>query len=175
MGLLDITNAISADLESGLSREEIFKRYVRAAPAQAAKYAYCIASIPSAVLRKKYLKINGLLLVLLVAYAALTVLAELPIDLTKPTIFILLRTLVPIIFAYFVFHFHGGVYRLITLWCLFDLAEDILLTGAPTLTAALKLLALFLIIVISWFISRKVFPNLKIFGPKQDGDGRYLL
>ncbi len=175
MGLLDITNAISADLESGLSREEIFKKYVRAAPAEATKYAYCIASIPSATLRKKYLKINSLLLVFLVAYAALTVLAALPIDVTKPTIFLLLRTLVPIIFAYFVFHFHGGVYRIITLWCLFDLTEDLLLTGAPTLTAALKLLTLFFIIVISWFISRKVFPNLKIFGPKQDGDGRYLL
>ncbi|HHD64298.1 MAG TPA: hypothetical protein ENK96_08070 [Desulfobulbaceae bacterium] len=175
MGFLDITNAISADLESGLNRAEIFKKYVRASPAEATKFAYCIASIPTAALRKKYLKLNGLLLVLLVSYAALTVLAELPIDLTKPTVFILLRTLVPIIFAYFVFHFHGGVYRLITLWCLFDLVEDLLLTGAPTLTAALKLLALFFIIVLSWFISRKVFPNLKIFGPKQDDGGRYLL
>ena len=175
MGLLDITNAISADLESGLSREEIFKKYVRATPAEAAKYAYCIASIPKAALRKKYLTLNGLLLVLLVAYAALTVLAELPIDLQKPTIFILLRTLVPIIFAYFVFHFHGGVYRLITLWCLFDLAENLLLTGAPTLTAALKLLALFFVIVLALFISKKVFPNLKVFGPKRNADGNYFL
>lgn len=175
MGLLDITNAISADLESGLSREEIFKKYVQAAPAEAAKYAYCIASIPAAILRKKYLKLNSLLLVLLVAYAALTVLAALPIDLTKPTIFLLLRTLVPIIFAYFVFHFHGGVYRLITIWCLFDLAEDILLTGAPTLAAALKLLVLFFVIVLAFFISRKVFPNLKVFGPKRDADGKYIL
>ncbi len=175
MGLLDITNTITAKLESGLNREEIFARYVQAAPEQAAKYAYCIASIPTAALRQKYLKLNSLLLVLLVAYAALTVLAALPIDLTKPTIFLLLRTLVPIIFAYFVFHFHGGVYRLVTLWCLFDLTEDLLLTGAPTFTAALKLLTLFFIIIISWFISRKVFPNLKIFGPKQDDNGRYLL
>jgi hypothetical protein len=175
MGLRDITNTINADLESGLSREEIFKKYIQAAPAEATKYAYCIASIPTAVLRKKYLKANSLLLILLVAYAALTVLAELPIDLQKPTIFILLRAVVPIIFAYFVFHFHGGVYRLITLWCLFDLVEDLLLTGAPTLTAAIKLTTVFFIIVISWLISRKVFPNLKIFGPKQDNNGRYFL
>ena len=175
MGLLEITNTITAKLENGLSKKEIFAQYVQQSPAEATKYAYCIASIPSAALRKKYLKINSLLLVLLVAYAALTVLAALPIDVTKPTIFLLLRTLVPIIFAYFVFYFHGGVYRIITLWCLFDLVEDLLLTGAPTMTAALKLLTLFFIIVISWFISRKVFPNLKIFGPKQDGDGRYLL
>ena len=175
MGLLDITNAISADLESGLSREDIFKKYVRAAPAEAAKYAYCIASIPKDALRKKYLKLNSLLLVLLVAYAALTVLAALPVDLTKPTIFLLLRTLVPIIFAYFIFHFHGGVYRLITIWCLFDLAEDILLTGAPTPAAALRLLVLFFVIVLAFFIGRKVFPNLKVFGPKQDADGNYLL
>ena len=175
MGLLEITNTITAKLESGLSRKEIFAQYVQTAPAEAAKYAYCIASIPSAVLRKKYLTLNSLLLVLLVAYAFLSVLAALPIDLTKPTIFLLLRTLVPIIFAYFVFHFHGGAYRLITLWCLFDLVEALLLTGAPNLTAALKLLTLFFIIVISWFISRNIFPNLKIFGPKQDDNGRYLL
>ncbi len=114
-------------------------------------------------------------MVLLVAYAALTVLAALPIDLSKPTIFLLLRTLVPIIFAYFIFHFHGGVYRLITIWCLFDLAEDILLTGAPTPAAALRLLVLFFVIVLAFFIGRKVFPNLKVFGPKQDADGNYLL
>ncbi|HHD57004.1 MAG TPA: hypothetical protein ENK89_04930 [Desulfobulbaceae bacterium] len=119
MGLREIINTITAELESGLGREEIFKKYVQAVPAQAAKYAYCIASIPSAALRQKYLKLNSLLLVLLVAYAALTVFAALPLDLTKPTIFLLLRTMVPIIFAYFVFHFHGGVYRIITLWCLF--------------------------------------------------------
>jgi len=175
MGLRDITNTINADLESGLSREEIFKKYIQAAPAEATKSAYCIASIPTAVLRKKYLKLNSLLLILLVAYAVLTVLAELPIDLQKPTIFILLRAVVPIIFAYFVFHFHGGVYRLISLWCLFDLTEDILLTGAPTLAAALKLLIVFFVIVLAFFISRKVFPNLKVFGPKRDADGKYIL
>ncbi len=175
MGLLDITNTITAKLENGLTRKEIFAQYIQTAPAEAAKYAYCIASIPRAVLRKKYLKLNSLLLVLLVAYATLTVLAALPIDPAKPTIFLLLRTLVPLIFAYFVFHFHGGVYRLITLWCLFDLVEDLLLTGAPTLTAALKLTVLFFVIILAFFIGKKVFPNLKVFGPKQDNNGRYYL
>ncbi|MBL4902247.1 hypothetical protein JYT85_00770 [Desulfocapsa sp. AH-315-G09] len=175
MGLLDISNKITAELESGLSREDIFNKQVRATPAEAAKYAYCIASIPTPALRKQYLTLNALLSLLLIVYAALTVFAELPINLDEPTIFILIRTLLPLIFLYFTFRFHGGVYRLIGLWFLFDLLESILLTGVPTLVAALKLLVLFLIVVLSFLIARKVFHNLKVLGPKKDPDGNYLL
>jgi hypothetical protein len=32
MGLLDLSNKITAELDSGLSRENIFKKYVTAAP-----------------------------------------------------------------------------------------------------------------------------------------------
>jgi ABC-type sulfate transport system permease subunit len=105
----------------------------------------------------------------------LTVLAELPINLDEPTIFILIKTLLPLIFAYFTFHFHGGAYRLIGLWCLYDLLESILITGVSNIVFALKLLILFLVIVLTFFIARKVFPNLKVLGPKQDPNGNYLL
>lgn len=175
MGLLDISNEITAELESGLSREEVFKKHIKSNPAGAKKYAYCIASIPTPTLRKQYLTINALLSLLLVVYAVLTVLAELPINLNEPTIFILIKALLPLVFTYFTFRFHGGAYRLIGLWCLYDLLESILLTGVSTIVVSLKLLILFFIIVLTFFIARKAFPNLKVLGPKQDSSGNYFL
>jgi hypothetical protein len=175
MGLLNISNKITAELESGLSREEIFRKYTASNPEEAAKYAYSIASIPTPELRKQYLTLNGLLSVLLVVYAVLTVLAELPINLQEPTIFIVIKALLPLIFTYFIFKFHGGVYRLATLWFIYDLVENILLTGVPTIIAALKLLVLFFVIVLSLLIARKVFPNLRVLGPKKDSTGNFLL
>lgn len=175
MGLLDISNEINAELESGLSREEVFKKHIQSNPAGAKKYAYCIASIPTPTLRKQYLTINALLSLLLVVYALLTVLAELPINLREPTIFILIKALLPLVFAYFTFLFHGGAYRLIGLWCLYDLLESILLTGVSTIVVSLKLFILFFVIAIIFFIARKAFPNLKVLGPKQDSSGNYFL
>ena len=175
MGLLNISNEIMAEMESGSSREEIFKKHVESNPSGAAKYAYCIASIPTAVLRKQYLTINALLMVLLVLYAAITVFAELPIDMNKPTIFILITTLLPLIFSYFVFRFHGGIYRLIGLWCLYDLLESILLNGVSTIADAIRTLIVFFVIVLTFYIARKVFPNLKVLGPKRDSSGNYYL
>ncbi len=175
MGLLTISNEIIAEMESGSSREEIFERHVESNPSGAAKYAYCIASIPTAVLRKKYLTINALLMILLVFYAAITVFAELPINMNEPTIFILIKTLLPLIFSYFVFRFHGGIYRLTGLWCLYDLLESILLNGVVTIADAIKIIIVFFTIVLTFYIARKVFPNLKVLGPKRDASGNYFL
>ncbi len=175
MGLLNISNEISAELDTGLSREDVFKKHVQSNPAGATKYAYCIASIPTPALRKQYLPLNALLSLLLVVYAVLNVLAELPINLNEPTIFILIKTLVPLVFAYFTFRFHGGVYRLFALWCLYDLFENILITDISTIPVALKLLVLFFVVVLTFFIARKAFPNLKLLGPKQDSNGNYFL
>ncbi len=175
MGLLAISNEISADLEIGLSRAKVFKKYVQSNPAGATKYAYCIASIPTPALRKQYLTLNALLSLLLVVYAVLNVLAELPINLNEPTIFILIKTVVPLVFAYFTFRFHGGVYRLLGLWCLYDLFESILLAEMSSIAVALKLLVLFFVTVLAFFIARKAFPHLKLLGPKQDSNGNYFL
>ena len=175
MGLLDVSNEISAELESGLSREEVFEKHARANPKGAMKYAYCIASIPTPALRKKYLTLNALLLLLLIVYAVLNVLAELPINPNEPTIFIVIKTLVPLVFAYFTFRFHGGVYRLFGVWFLYDLFESVLLAEMSTVTVALKLLILFFVVVLTFFIARKAFPNLKLLGPKQDSNGNYFL
>jgi hypothetical protein len=175
MGLLDLSNKITAELESGLSRENIFKKYAKADPGKALKYAYCIASIPKPELRKQYLIINALLSVLLVAYAALTVMAELPINPQDPTLFIVLKTLIPLVFAYFTFRFHGGAYRLIGMWCVYDMIESLMLTGVSNIASALKLLVLFFVIVFAFLIARKVFSNLKVLGPRMDHNGNYLL
>ncbi len=175
MGFLQVTNGIIAELEAGASREEIFSRLSNKNPEEATKYAYCIASVPTSTLRKKYLTLNGLLAILFIAYSILIVLAELPIDLNKPTIFILIKSLLPLVFSYFTFHFHGGAYRLMGLWCVYDLLENLLLTGVPSTVAAIKILVLFVCIVLSFFIARKVFPQLGVLGPKKDPAGNYIL
>jgi len=175
MGLLDVSNEISEELEAGLSREEVFKKHVQANPKGAMQYAYCIASIPTPALRKKYLTLNALLSLLLVVYAVLNVLAELPINPNEPTIFIVIKTLVPLVFAYFTFRFHGGVYRLFGVWFLYDLFESILLTEISTVTVALRLFILFFVVVLSFYLARKAFPSLKLLGPKQDSNGNFFL
>ncbi len=175
MGLLNISNEIIAEMESESSREKIFQKHIQSNPSETAKYAYCIASIPTSELRKQYLIINGLLTILLVLYAGLTVLTELPINLNEPTLFLLIKTVLPLIFSYFVFRFHGGIYRLAGLWCSYDLLESILLNGAATITDGIRLLILFSVIVLAFFIARKVFPHLKLIGPKRDSNGNYLL
>lgn len=175
MRMLDISNKVLAELENGNSRETIFQRLSTSSPKDIAKIAFCIASTPRSELRQKYLKHNGTLCVLLTMYSVLTVLAAMPIDLSQPTLFLLIKTVLPLIFSYFVFRFHGGVYRLIGYWYLLDLLETILLTGVPNGTAALKLLTLFFVITLSFRIAKNVFGHLRLIGPKKKSDGSYIL
>lgn len=175
MRMLDISNTVLAELENGQSRKHILQHLVTSSPKDVAKIAYCIASTPRSNLRQKYLKHNAILCVLLVLYSVLTVLTAMPIDLSQPTIFLLITTVLPLIFSYFIFRFHGGTYRLIGCWYLLDLLETILLTGVPDGLAALKLMSLFFVITLSFYIARKVFSHLQLIGPKKDTDGNYLL
>ncbi len=175
MGIRDISEQVMAALEQGRSRNDIFQSLASSAPTEAGKIAYCIASVPEAEKRKQYLMLNGVLCVLLVVYSALNAMAELPVEPGEPTLFIVLTSLIPLVFAYFVFRFHGGVYRLAGLWFSIDFLENILLKGAPDGLSALKLLTLFGIVFLSFLIAKKVFPNLGILGPKKDSGGKYLL
>jgi hypothetical protein len=174
MGIRDISEKVMAALEQGRSRADIFKSLVASMPSETGKIAYCIASVPQAEMRKKYLFFNALLCVLLVVYSLLNAMSELPVEPGEPTLFIALTSLIPLVFSYFVFRFHGGVYRIAGIWFLIDLIEKILLTGAPDGLAALILLVLFAIATLSFLIARKVFPHLAILGPKKDSDGNYL-
>lgn len=174
MGLLNLYNRIQHELLQGISRSEIFDKYSAGAPAKTVQIAYVLASIPTAGLRQKYLRLNALLFLLLLCLPVFTVLAEWPIDFSQSTLFIAIKTLVPLLLAYFVFQFHGGIYRVLGIWCTIDLLESILLQSFTTGAGLARVVLLFAIVLISFFLAKKVFPHLKILGPKQDENGRYL-
>lgn len=175
MGIRDISEQVMAALEQGRSRTDILKSLAVSMPSEAGKIAYCIASVPRNEMRKKYVFLNAVLCVLLVGYSLLNAMSELPVEPGEPTLFIVLTSIIPLVFSYFIFRFHGGVYRLAGIWFLIDLLENVLLKGAPDGLAALILLVLFVIVALSFLIARKVFPNLGILGPKRDSNGNYLL
>ena len=175
MGLLAINTKIQSELTQGKSREEIFQTLSSKTPTDAAKFAYCLASIPHSGLRHKYLKHNAILFILLLLLAVLSLASEWPIDFQQPTLFIVIKILVPIVFSYFVYQFHGGVYRLLGIWCLLDLTESLLLLNFTTGAGLSKVVVLTFTVCLSFFIAKKVFPNLKTLGPKQDEQGRYIL
>jgi hypothetical protein len=175
MGLLAINNTIQRQLAHGKSREEIFQTLSRETPTDSAKFAYCLASIPHSGLRHRYLRHNAILFILLLFLAGLSLASEWPINFQQPTIFIVITILVPIVFSYFVYQFHGGVYRLLGIWCLIDLIESLLLLNFTTGTGLSKVVILIMTVCLTFFIAKKVFPNLKTLGPKQDEQGRYIL
>ena len=175
MGLLNIYNRIEKELQAGGSRPDTFGKLSKESPAETAKYAYLLASIPYPERRRRYLKINAILFLLLLALPCLIFMSAWPIDLHQSTLFLTIKVLVPLLFSYFVYHFHGGVYRLLGAWCAIDLLESLMLLEFTTGYELGKVGLLLLIIVISIFLGRKVFPNLKFIGPRQDVDGRYLL
>ena len=84
MNLRNISDQVMAEFERGRSREEVFHSLQSKYPGQDGKIAYCIASTPDGQLRTRYLKHNALLCLLLISYAVLTVLAELPIEFDQP-------------------------------------------------------------------------------------------
>jgi hypothetical protein len=175
MGLLEINSNIQKQLESGKSREKIFQELTRDSPANAPKLAYSLASIPYESLRSKYLKHNALLFIFLVMLAGLSLAAEWPIDFQQSTIFIVIKILIPLVFSYFVYHFHGGVYRLLGIWCIIDLFESLLLLDFTTGVGLSKMAVLIALIFLAFYIAVKVFPNLGILGPNKDSQGRYLV
>ncbi len=175
MGIRDITEKVMAELQQGRSRREVFNNLISIEPAGAGKIAYCIASVPKEELRQKYIKQNAILCILLIVCSVLNLKAGLPINPGDPTIFLVLGSAVPLVFSYFVYRFHGGVYRLAGIWFIVDLLETLLLTGAPDGTAILRLFTLFFIVLLSFSLARKVFPNLGILGPGKDGSGHYYL
>ncbi len=175
MGLLRLRNTITACLAQGMSREEIFNRQVKLAPSEAGKIAFAIASVPREELRRKYLKLNALLFLCLICSAISGFLLELPIDTEQSTIFIVLRIAIPLVLCYFVYHFHGGMYRLLFFWCLFDLSEFVVLGKFATHFGLIKLFSLAGAVILSIHIALKVFPHLNFLGPKRDNLGRYFL
>lgn len=175
MGLLRILNTIEKELDAGQSRPDILKKYSEKSPGDTAKYAYMIASIPYPERRQKYVKWNAILFLLLLALPTVILLTEWPVDFTESTLFLAIRLVVPCLFAYFVFQFHGGVYRILGAWCLIDLFESLILLEFTTPFELAKLALLVLIVTLSFYLGHNVFSHLKFLGPRQDENGRYLL
>jgi hypothetical protein len=175
MGLLSINNTIQAKLANGESRVDIFHELSQASPSESGKFAYCINSIPTDELRKKYLPVNALLIIILAGYSILTVLSAYPINLKEPTLFIVIKILVPLILGYFAFLFHGGLYRIIAIWCAIDLFEAIMLSGFGSLLDLSRIMILFACVFLSWHIAIKVFPHLTLLGPRKDPSGHYVI
>lgn len=175
MGFLKLSTLIQGELAGGKSREDIFQELSDKSPKDVAKFAYCIASIPRTSLRAKYLKINGVLFILLLLLALLSLVSEFPIDTQQSTLFIAISIGVPLVFSYFIYHFYGAVYRLLGIWCLIDLVESLVLLQFTTAIDLAKLFVLAATTILTFLIAARVFPNMKIFGPKLGPDGNYLL
>lgn len=175
MGLLALHKHIANELACGKSRSALFTTLSSSAPSEALKFAYCIASVPQESLRKKYLFANGGLVLCLLGYGLSTLLAELPIDFQQPTIFIGLKIIIPFIFSYFIFIFHGGIYRLLLLWLGLDLVETLIFAKYTTAFGLARLLFLVVTLLLCAIIAKKVFPHMGIVGPKKGKDNAYLL
>lgn len=175
MGLLNINNKIQMKLATGESRTDIFHELSQASPSESGKFAYCINSIPTEKLRERFLIVNGLLIISLTGYSVLTFLSEYPFNFNEPTLFIFIKILVPLVFSYFAFHFHGGLYRVIGLWCAIDLLEAIALSGLGSLLDLSRIVMLFVCVFLSWLIAMKVFAHLSFLGPRKDRSGNYMI
>ena len=175
MGLLNINNKILKKLANGESRIDIFHELSQASPSESGKFAYCINSIPTEELRKKYLVVNALLIISLAGYSVLTLLSEYPINFNEPTLFIFIQILVPLVCSYFAFQFHGGLYRVIGLWCIIDLLEAIAISGFGSLLDLSRIIVLFACVFLSSLIAMKVFTHLTFLGPIKDRSGNYII
>ena len=177
MRIKDLHNRITAEIVGGKQPTELFQELSAQSPGNEAKIAYAIGCVPAEEKRKKYLKINGVLTLLLVLNSIFCLLAELPINLDEPTLFIALKTVLPLIFCYFTFRFFGAAYRFIAIWSLIDFLETAILSLAtpPNPFVAYKMLIVFLVMTLCWYIAIKVFPNIGVMGPKKGPDGKYIL
>lgn len=175
MGIFAARKIINKQLADGVSREEVFQQLMRTDSSQAAKHAYAIATIPKTPIPERCLIANVVLLFALLFCSVLTVVMAFPIDLSKPTIFLLLQVVIPLVFMYFVFHYHGAIYRVSVIWFVVDFLEALAQFRQDSLVDSFRILCLFIILVMSVYLARKLFPHLGLLGPKKDTAGHYQL
>ncbi len=175
MGVFALRKEIEAQLKKGKSRLDVFQSLVKRDENKAGKFAYAIATIPKTPIPEKCMMANTLLLIFLVCSSVLSIISALPIDMSSPTIFIVIQFVVPLICLYFCFHYHGAIYRVAVLWFLVDFIEALLQFKQDSIIESIRILVLFFIIVLSMYMARKLFPNLRLLGPKKDAGGHFLL
>ncbi len=175
MGLMDNKSRIFNELAEGRTRDEIFSEFSEESPDQSGKIAYAIASIPSQNLRKKYLLFNHFLFSLLICYAFLSFTAAYPIKGSMEMFILILKICIPSFFSYYIFHFHGGLYRFLGLWCIIEIIEVVFKEQVHTLFSYSKMAVLGLILLVTIVICLKVFPHFGFLSPRQDSEGNYRL
>lgn len=175
MGMLALRKQIDAKLQQGNSRQEVFEDLSKKDAGQAMKFAFAIATIPKKPIPEKCLMVNTLLLFFLLCLPILTFIDSLPIDLASPTVFLLIQLVVPLICLYFVFEYHGAIYRIAGLWFMVDFVEAVMEFRQDSLVESFRILCLFMVIVLSFYMARKLFPNLKVLGLRKDVQGNYQL
>ncbi len=175
MGLLDNKHKIFQKLAEGTTRQEIFTEFSEQSPEQSGKIAFAIASIPSEDSRKKYLLLNLFLFSLLIGYALLALTSSFSLGEDVDTFKLVLKTCIPLFLSYYVYHFHGGLYRFLAVWCAIELIMVLFKEGGHPLFIYSKGAILSAILFVTIFICLKVFPHFSFLNPKRDANGNYNL
>lgn len=169
MGFHDNRKRIFEKFAEGKTRQEIYTAFSEKSPEQSGKIAFAIASLPTEPLQRKYSLVNLLLFSLLVGYSLLNLTSYFTVH-KIPSLVLFLKISIPLIFAFYVYYFHGGLYRLLLIWSAIDLIQAIF--REPSYS---KFFLLSCILILAIFISYKIFPHCGLFGPKRDSAGNYRL
>lgn len=175
---MNINKTVNEELARGKDRTKLFKELcAKASAGQEKKIAFAIASVPIEQYRKDFTATNIALSILLALSGIFAILTELPVPEGENIILSFTKVLLPFLFCYFSYKFYGGIYRFVAIWALLDLLKTSVLTIAtpPTNLILFKILLLFTIMAMSWYIARKVFPHLGIFTAKRDAQGNFLI
>ncbi len=175
MGLLDNKNRIFNKLAQGMNRKEIFAEFSEQFPSESGKIAFEIGSIPTETLRKKYHYVNLSLFSILIGYALLALTAAMPLEGAMDTFILSLKTCIPFFFSYYVYHFHGGLYKFLGIWCLVEFIQVLFKEENAAVFTYSKVATLCVILSLTVVLCLKVFPHLAFLSCRKDDDGNYLI
>ncbi len=175
MGLLENKNRIFQKLAEGKSRDEIYREFSEQSPDDEGRIAFSIGSIPTKESRKKYFMVNQFLFSLLIGYALLALTAAYPFDGLMTVFILMLKVCIPAFFSYYVYHFHGGLYRFLCVWCTIEMIDVTFKEEFHNIFSYSKGAVLVLILATTIFLCLKIFPHLGFLNAKKGDDGSYLL
>lgn len=178
MNFNNINKTVNEELARGKDRTQLFQDLcAKASAGQEKKIAFAIACVPIEQFRKDFTLTNMALSILLALCGFLALFTELPVPDGENLVLSIAKVLLPFFFCYFTYKFYGGIYRFAAIWALLELLETSVMTVAapPTTLILFKILVLFTTMAMSWYVARKVFPHLGIFGVKRDAEGNFLI
>lgn len=175
MGILALHNEVKEQVAQGVAKEDILQKLVKKKDEHPGKFAYVIASVAAPPIAEKNLAVNVLLLFFLLCSAVLTFWTALPIDPDASTFFLFMKILFPLMFLYYVFAFFGGIYRIMGWWFCIDLLEALTQFQQDGLAVSLRVIVLFLLVVLSFYQGRSLFPHMGLLRPGKNERGDFLL